>query len=67
MTCPVCGLENPAGGAKCDCGYGFVTRIGGAEPPFSRRYRALLIIIGPILALLFLVFLWGQLGVPGLW
>jgi hypothetical protein len=58
MTCPVCGLENPDRAGKCDCGYDFDAQKGGVAISFWGRYRALFIILGPIAALLLLIFLY---------
>ena len=62
MTCPVCGLVNPEHTAKCDCGFDFDARKGGVPISFWRRYRALFIILGPIAALLLLIFLYRSLA-----
>jgi hypothetical protein len=32
MTCPACGLENPASADRCDCGHAF-TLAGASLPP----------------------------------
>jgi hypothetical protein len=39
MDCPVCGLINPPDSSRCDCGYDFSKRTGGARPPFRIRHR----------------------------
>ncbi len=52
MTCPVCGLISPVGAAKCDCGFDFESQTGGVPVLFWKRYRAILIFLSPMNALL---------------
>jgi len=49
MTCPVCRLENPPGAIACDCGFRFDMRTGGVRASIWTRYRAILILVIPIL------------------
>jgi hypothetical protein len=52
MTCPMCGLLNPADTAKCDCGYDFATNTGGVRISPSRRHRTVLIVLSVMLGLI---------------
>ena len=59
MTCPTCGLENPESAQRCDCGLYFDRRMGGRPAPVWQRYAFPMLLVGTVLATLFLIlFLW---------